>query len=68
MPRRDSEEEDNALPPPGFTMPTKAISNDGAGHACSNAEGTKGNSDADVKKQFDESMGKERNYTGYQKY
>ncbi len=57
MPRRDSEEDDNAPPPPAFTMLTKATCNDGAGHACSGAEGTEDESDADVEKQFDESTG-----------
>ena len=47
-----------APPPPGFTTPTKAIRNDGAGHAESNAKGTDAESDADVDKQFDESTGK----------
>ena len=68
MPRRQSEEEDDALQPPGFTTPTKAIRNNGAGHAEPDAEGTESESDADVEKQFGESTGKKRNYTGYQKY
>ena len=68
MPRRESEEEDDALSPPGFSTPTKVICNDGAGHAEPDAEGTESESDADVEKQFDESTGKKRNYTGYQKY
>jgi len=68
MPRRDSEEEDDALSPPGFSTPTKVIRNDGAGHAEPDAEGTESESDADVEKEFDESTGKKRNYTGYQKY
>jgi hypothetical protein len=68
MPRRESEEDDNALSPPGFTTSKKAIGNDGAGHAGSDAEGTESESDADVEKQFGESTGKKRNYTGYQKY
>ena len=58
MPRTESEEGDAALPPPGYTTPTKAIRNDGAGHAESNAEGTDAESDANVDKQFDESTGK----------
>jgi hypothetical protein len=57
MPRRDSEEADAAPPQPSFTRPTKGIRNDGAGHAKSDAEGTKSKSDADVEKQFDESTG-----------
>ena len=68
MPRRDSEEEDDAPQPPGFTTPTKVIRNDGAGHAEPDAEGTEFESDADVEKQFDESTDKKRIYTGYQKY
>ena len=47
-----------APPPPGFSTPTKADRNDGAGHAESNAERTDAESDADVDKQFDESTGK----------
>ena len=62
MPRRESEEEDAALPPPGFTTPTKAIRNDGAAHAESNAERIETESEADAEKQFDKSMGKKRQY------
>jgi hypothetical protein len=68
MPRRESEEEDDALSPPCFTTPTKAIRNDGAGHAGSDAEGTESESDTYVEKQFDKSTGKKRNYTVDQKY
>jgi hypothetical protein len=68
MPRRESEEEDDAPQPPGFSTPTKVIRNDGTGHAEQDAEGTESESDADVEKQFCESTGKKRNYTGYQKY
>ncbi len=68
IPRRDSEEEHDAPLPPAFTTPTKASRNDGAGHAELDAEGTEDESDADVEKQFDESTGKKRNYTGYRKY
>ena len=57
MPRRESEEEDNALSPPGFSTPTKADRNDGAFHAEPEVEGTEDESDADVEKQFDESTG-----------
>jgi hypothetical protein len=32
------------------------------------SKGAEFESDADVEKQFDESTGKKRNYTGYQKY
>ena len=35
-----SEEGDAARPPPGYSTPTKAIRNDGAGHAESNVVGT----------------------------
>jgi hypothetical protein len=68
MPRRDSEEEDDAPQPPGFSTPTKVIRNDGAGHAELDAKGTESESDADVEKQFDKSTNKKRNYNGYQKY
>ncbi len=57
MPRLESEEEDNAPPPPAFTTPTKASCNDGASHAEPDAEGTKDEADADVEKQLDESTG-----------
>ena len=64
----ESEEEDDAPPPQGFTTPTKVIRNDGACHAELDAEGTESESDADVEKQFCESTAKKHNYTGYQKY
>jgi hypothetical protein len=54
----EPEQIDAAPPPSGFTTPTKAIRNDGAAPAESNAEGTDAESDADVEKQFDESTGK----------
>ena len=38
-------------------MPTKAIRNDGAAHAESDAERMETESEDDVKKQFDESTG-----------
>ncbi len=66
MPRRESEEEDDAPLPPAFTTPTKTSSNDGACHAEPDAEGTEDESDADVEKEFDKSTGKKSNYTGYQ--
>ena len=53
MPRSESEEIDAALPPPGFSTPTKAIRNDGAVHAESDAERMETESDADVEKKFD---------------
>ena len=62
MPRRESEEDDDALSPPGFSTPTNASCNDGACHAEPDAEGTESESDADVEKQFDESTGKKREY------
>ncbi len=68
MPRRETEEEDYAPQPHGFSTPTKAIRNDRAGHACLDAEGTESESDADVEEQFDKWTGKKRNYTCYQKY
>ena len=57
MLRPESEEVDAALPPPGFTMLTKHISNDGACHGKPDAEGTDVESDSDVEKKFDESTG-----------
>ena len=68
MPRRESEEEDDALSPPGFSTPTKVIRNDEAGHAEPDAEGTESESDADVEKQFDESTGKKREYHPFRQY
>ena len=50
MPRREYEEEDDALSPPGFSTPTKVIRNDGASHAEPNAEGTESEFDANVEK------------------
>ncbi len=58
MPRRDSEEEHDALPPPAFTTLTQISRNYGAGHADTDSEGTESESDADVEKEFDESTGK----------
>jgi hypothetical protein len=68
MPSRESEEEDDAPQPPGFSTPKKVIHNDGAGHAEPDAEGTESESDAYVEKQFCKSTGKKHNYTGYQEY
>ena len=64
----ESDEIDAALPPPGFTTPTRVNRNDGAAHAESNAEGTNAESAADVEKQFDESTGKTRKYCPYREY
>ena len=58
MPRRSDDEDDAALPPRGFSTPTKAICNDGAAHAELDAEKMETESEADVEKQFDESTGK----------
>ena len=57
MPRQESVDNDAAPPEPGFSTPTKAICNDGAGHAGPDAEEMQTKSDADVEKQFDESTG-----------
>ena len=65
---RSDEEDDAAPPPPGFSMPTKAIRNDGAGHAEPDAEGMQTEFDANVEKQFDESTGKKRKYSAYLNY
>ena len=54
---RSDEEEDAAPSPPGFTMLTKHISNDGACHGKPDAEGTDVESDSDVEKKIDESTG-----------
>ncbi len=54
MSDRECEEELDARPPPGFSTQTKAISNDGAGHAEPDAKGTEDGSEADVEKQFEE--------------
>ena len=57
MPCR-SDEEGNAAPPPlGFSTPTKAICNDEAAHAESDAARMETKSDANVEKQFDKSTG-----------
>ena len=60
MPRPESQEINVARPPPGFTTPTKAKCNDGAGYPGQDAERTETESDADVEKQFGESTGKKR--------
>ncbi len=64
MPCRSDEEDQSALPPPGFSTPTKANRNDRACHGCPDAEGTESESDSDVEKQFEESTGKKRKYSG----
>ena len=68
VPRQESEENDAAPPAPGFTTPTKAIRNDGTGHANPDAERMETESDLDVEKPFDESTGKKRNYAGPHSY
>ena len=55
---------DAAPPPPGFSTPTKAIRNDGAGHAGPDAERMEIESDADVEKEFEKSTGKKRRNAG----
>ena len=67
----EPEQIDAAPPPPGFTTPTKAIRNDGAAHAESDAERMETASEADVDKQFDESTGKmhkKRKYAPFHEY
>ena len=68
MPRQESEENDAALPPPGFTTPMKAIHNDGASHGEPDAERMETESDPDVEKQFDVSTGERRCYAGPHSY
>ena len=65
MPRPESEKNDAAPSEPGFTTPTKANRNDGAGQ---DAKRMETESDADGEKQFDESTGKKRNYAGPHSY
>ena len=62
MLRRSDQADDAALPAPGFSTPTKADRNDGAGHGEPDAGGTESEFDADVEKQFVESTGKTRKY------
>ena len=64
MPRQESEQEDAALPPPGFTTPTKAIRNAGAGHGEPDAERMETASEGEGEKEFEESTGKKRRNTG----
>ena len=68
MPCQDHESEDAALPPSGFTTPTKANCNDGAGHCGSDAKETKSELDADVEEEFDELTCKKRKGSAYLKY
>ena len=65
MADQQCEEEHDALLSPGFSTPTKAHRNDGAGHADPDAEGTESESDTSDEKEFDISTGKKRNYTRY---
>ena len=64
MPCLESEEIDAALPPPGYSTPTKAKCNDGAGHADPDDERMETESEADVEKQFGELTGQKSNYAG----
>ena len=57
MNRPESEEENAALPPPGFTMLMNHIHNDWACHVEPDAEGTDAESDSNVEKKLDESTG-----------
>ncbi len=57
MSDRESDEELDASLQPCFSTPKKADSNDGAGHAKLDAEGTEVEFDADVEKQFNQSTG-----------
>ena len=54
---RSDEEIAAAPPPPGISTPTKAIRNDGAAHAESDAERMETESEDDVENHFDESTG-----------
>ena len=64
MLRRSDEEDDAAFPAPGFSTPTKADLNDGAGHVSPDAGRMETESDPEVEKQFDKSTGKKRCYAG----
>jgi hypothetical protein len=68
MSDQECEEEYHAPLPPGFSTQTKAICNDGAGHAKQEAEGTEDESHADVEKEFEESTGKKREYHPFNQY
>ena len=57
MSYRSDEEYDAAPPPPGISTPTKAIRNDGAAHAESDAKRMETESEDDVENQFNESTG-----------
>ena len=64
-----SDEEGNAAPPdPAFSAPKKAVRNDEACHAESDAARMETESDADGEKQFVESTGKKRKYSAFHKY
>ena len=61
----ESEEIDAALPPPGFSTPTKTKGNDGAAYGEPDSDRMeKTESGADVEKQFGESTGKKRRNAG----
>ena len=57
MPNESDDEDDAALPRPGYSTPTKAIRNDGVAHGEPDAERMETESDANVEKQFDKSTG-----------
>jgi hypothetical protein len=57
MPRRQSEEKDDASPQHCSTALTKAIRNDWAGYGGQDAKETDSESDANVEKEFDEQTG-----------
>ena len=65
---RSDEEADAAPPPLGFSTPTKANCNDGAGHGEPDADRMETESEADVEKQFDKSTGKKRKYNPFFEY
>ena len=56
----ESEEINAAPPPPGFSTPTKSKNNDGAGHVSPDAGRMETESEADVEKELEKSMGKKR--------
>ena len=64
---QEHEEDQSAPQQPGFSTPTKASRNDGAGHGSpyAGSEETKAESDPDVEKELGESTGKKRDHKGY---
>ncbi len=57
MPCLSDEKDQTAPPQPGFSTPMKAIHNDGACHACQDAEEMNNESDLNFEKELDESTG-----------